>query len=402
MIQIKNKSDCCGCSACYSICPRNAISFEEDNEGFDYPNVITDICVNCNLCEKVCPIKQETIDCQRKYTIAIQNNDESIRQISSAGGFAGALFRQWFDSNSIVYAVGYDENNIPKFFRLSSMEDCLINRVFASKYVSCVVGDTYSNVKKDLSNGINVCFVGLPCQVAGLFSFLNKKYDNLFLVDLTCYGVPSRKLYREYLSFLTARYHKRIVDVRFRDKSFGYSAPTMCVEFEGGIIKSQNSNVKSFLRTFFSHLSIRPSCFNCHFKQIDRCSDLTIGDIKNIGKFNPSFDDNLGTTLVYVHSIKGETILKSLQSQLKICDIDIANVVSNKNNKMISNPEMNPHREMFFSEINSLDYKKLINKYCPASFEERIINVVKTLFLLLGLQKSRFFKAFKESLKKYH
>lgn len=401
MIEIKNKVECCGCSACYSICPQKAIKIVEDEEGFDYPMINYDLCIHCNLCDRVCPIKQESIKCQSKYTIAIQNKDEQIRKVSSAGGFVGALLNHWFEGNNIGYAVGYDEKNIPKFYRLTSIEECLKYRIFSSKYVTCKIGDIFSDIKKDLYEGKKVCFIGLPCQVAGLYSFLHQKYQNLFLVDLVCYGVPSRKLYRNYLKYLQEKYKNRIVDVRFRDKIFGYSAPTMCIEFEGGFIRSQNSDVKSFLRTFFSHLSIRPSCYNCHFKQIDRCSDLTIGDVKNIRQYYQSFDDNLGTTLVYIHSIEGENILNSLKKHMRICNVDINRVINIKNNKMTTSPKMNSKREAFFSEIDILSYNQLIDKYCPADKEEKITNVVKSVFLFLGLHKSKLFKILKETIGKH-
>ena len=52
MLDIKIKSDCCGCSACIQICPKQCISMNEDNEGFLYPEIEKDICINCGLCEK--------------------------------------------------------------------------------------------------------------------------------------------------------------------------------------------------------------------------------------------------------------------------------------------------------------------------------------------------------------
>lgn len=400
MIKIQDKTQCCGCTACYNICPKHAIIMQEDREGFDYPIVHNDLCIHCDLCEQICPLKSDSAECEKKYAVAIQNTDESIRKISSAGGFAGAVLKKWFEKGNVAYAVGLDDKNLPRFFRLENIKDCVAHRIFASKYVSCAVDDTFAKIKEDLCNETKVCFIGLPCQVAGLNNFLRGNRKNLFLIDLTCYGVPSRKLYREYLSFIEQKYRKPIKDVRFRDKTFGYSAPTMCIELADGKIKSQNSNVKSYLRAFFSHLSIRPSCFKCHFKKIDRCSDFTIGDIKDIGKHHPAFDDNLGTTCVYVHSISAELLLDELRDDTRICDLNLDQITRSKSNKMIYSATQNVQRDSFFAEIDTLSYAQLVKKYCPPKFEEKLANIIKQTFLLLGLHKSKLLKRMKEWRKK--
>lgn len=53
------KEECCGCSACYAICPQKAITMMEDEEGFEYPHIDAKKCVKCYMCLKVCPFKTE-------------------------------------------------------------------------------------------------------------------------------------------------------------------------------------------------------------------------------------------------------------------------------------------------------------------------------------------------------
>lgn len=236
----------------------------------------------------------------------------------------------------------------------------------------------------------------MPCQSAGLKSFLRKPYDNLLLIDLVCYGVPSRKLYRKYLEYLTDKYHSGIVDVRFRDKTFGYAAPSMCIELADGRIKSQNNDVKSFLRTFFAHLSMRPSCHNCSFKGLKRNTDLTVGDIKNIGAFRPEMDDDRGTTLVYVHSEKGRKILEELQGSIKCGEVPIGNALNAKSEKVTQSAAAHPMRADFFREIDTLPYPELIHKYCPAPPKDVIASIVKQLLLTLGLNKTGIMKIIKK------
>lgn len=395
MISINSKKECTGCSACVNICPKRCISINEDAEGFDYPLVDTNICVNCHLCEKVCPIKKKPVYQHEDYTVCIQNKDETVREMSSAGGVIGAVYKATFAMQGVVFGVGFDSKNKVQFMSAENMEECFERKLFASKYVPAELDDVFVKVKQELSSGRLVCFAGLPCHVAGLKAYLNKSPENLWLIDLTCYGVPSRKLYREYIDFLESKYKHRIIDVRFRDKSFGYAAPTMCVELENGKIKSQNCAVKSYLRCFFSDIASRPSCYECPYKTVGRVSDLTIGDMRSIHKFLPDMDDDLGTTVVYVHSEKGEKIIDAIRDGIRISEIPMDGVLKTSGKKMISCPKMNPHRSAFFSDLNTMTYEKLIKKYCPPNASEHMANIMKGLLRVTGLNKSGLLKTIK-------
>lgn len=395
MIEIHKKEECAGCSACASICPKKCIKIVEDAEGFDYPKIDLEKCVNCHLCEIICPIKNNQDFPSKTYTLCVQNKNEIIRSCSSAGGVIGAIYQAVFAQNGIVYGVGYDKENIARFMDAESLDDCFKKKLFASKYVSAELDGIFLKVKEEVEIGRLVCFVGLPCQVAGLCSMLNKGYDNLWVIDLTCYGVPSRKLYRKYIEYLEAKYNEKITDVRFRDKMFGYAAPTMTIEFASGKIKSQNCDVKSYLRCFFKDISSRPSCYKCHFKTVDRVSDLTVGDMRSIHKFVEIMDDDLGTTVLYVHNKKGQKIVNSINKYVVTAKILIEDVLSTSGKKMISCPQVNPRREEFFSEIDNLPYIKLTDKYCPPDLSEYLSNVIKSLLKVTGLYKTGVLKALK-------
>lgn len=395
MIEIKEKGKCTGCSACASICPRQCIKMDEDLEGFDYPLVDSKSCINCHMCEKVCPVEKMPESRYDHYTVCIQNKDENVRCKSSAGGLIGAVYKAVFERNGIVFGVGFDTYNIARFMTAENMEECFEHKLFASKYVPAELDGVFINVKKELSSGRLVCFAGLPCQVAGLKSYLNKRPENLWLIDLTCYGVPSRKLYREYLEFLESKYEHKIKDVRFRDKTFGYAAPTMCVELENGKVKSQNCAVKSYLRCFFSDIASRPSCYECPYKTLDRASDFTIGDMRSIHKFIPEMDDNLGTTVVYVHSEEGERIIAAIRDDIKISEIPIEGVLKTSGKKMVSCPKTNSKRDSFFSDMSILPYEKLIKKYCPPDVSEHMANITKGFLQVTGLNKTGILKTIK-------
>lgn len=56
-ILYENKKECCGCSACYAICPKQAIVMATDEEGFEYPFINSEYCIRCYQCVRVCPVK---------------------------------------------------------------------------------------------------------------------------------------------------------------------------------------------------------------------------------------------------------------------------------------------------------------------------------------------------------
>lgn len=394
MINKTDKSSCTGCTACASICPKKCIVMVEDEEGFDYPKVDTEKCIDCSLCEKVCVVGKRIISPDSTYTIAFQNKNENIRENSSAGGAVGAIFAEVFNAGGVAYGAGYDKDNIVRHMRVTSMLECKRNKIFASKYVTSDLGETFAMAKNDLATKPFVCFVGLPCQIAGLKSYLKIEYPNLITIDLTCYGVPSRRLYREYISHLEDHYSAKVVDVRFRDKSFGYSAPTMFVEFSDGKSRSQNRHIKSYLRAFFSNISMRPSCYKCSFKGVNRISDFTIGDCKNIKAFVPSMDDDKGTTVMYVHTEKAKQLLNRINDVI-ISEVPIDEVLKTCGRKMSESATENPVRENFFADINSLSYEKLIRKYCPASLNEIVSSFIKEILLITGLNRTSILRKLK-------
>lgn len=387
---------CTGCGACQVACPTKCISMAEEYGGFRYPRINKNICIECGKCEKICPVINFKIDkAENTRVIGVQNKNEKIRAISTAGGFVGLVCDDIFNKSGVVYASGFKNNNEVCFGRFTSMAECLKKRVFGSKYVASELGETYNSIRNDLENGLVVCFVGLPCQVSGLKHYLDKDYSKLLLIDLTCYGAPSPKLYKEFIDYCEKKYNDSISNVNFRDKSFGYSAPSMSIRFASGKVRGQNSVIKSYLRTYFSDLSCRTSCYNCSFKTISRECDITVGDCKAIGKYNKNLDDDKGTTLVYIHSFKGEQLIDNIKANMNFTELPLNDVVKTCGVKMISSMRDNPMRYDFFADMNNMDYIELINKYCPPSLEEKMINIFKQFLLWTGLNKTGIMKKLK-------
>ena len=228
MIKIKAKEDCCGCYACYNICPKECITMESDNEGFWYPKIDKDKCINCNLCEKVCPIiNKPNSSLYEKKSYAVFNKNEKIRLESSSGGIFSLLAEYVINNHGNVYGAVFDEDFNVKHVKINILQD--INLLRGSKYVQSRINDIFKSIKFDLKNNKIVLFTGTPCQIAGLQSFLQKKYDNLILMDIVCHGVPSPLVWQQYINELKQNYKQNIKSIYFRDKSTGWK--TYSVKF---------------------------------------------------------------------------------------------------------------------------------------------------------------------------
>ena len=203
MIEIKEKAFCCGCNACVQRCPKQCISMHEDEEGFLYPRVDKTICIECGLCEKVCPVINQNEPRKPLKVYAAYNKDEKIRRESSSGGVFTAIAEQVIDEGGIVFGACFDENWEVKHDYTETKEGLKAFR--GSKYVQSRIKDNYQKAEHYLKEGRKVLFSGTPCQIAGLKKYLCKEYENLLTVDFICHGVPSPKVWRMYLNETIAR-----------------------------------------------------------------------------------------------------------------------------------------------------------------------------------------------------
>lgn len=356
------KNNCSGCTACRSICPKNAIKMEVDVEGFSYPKINQDMCINCGLCVSVCAfkegyrIKENMIE---PDVYAVKHKSDSVRMSSTSGGMFTAISDYVLDKGGVVYGAAFD-NEFNVIHLKASSKDTR-DKFKGSKYVQSDLRDTFLNIKCDLMNGKFVMFSGTPCQTAGLSSFLNNMdTSKLYLCDIVCHGTPSPLIWREYFNFIIRKFNRRIEKFWFRYKADGWRGSNIGVLFKDGSSISNTPLLQLYNRIFYSSLVTRPSCHECKFANMTRPSDITIGDFWGIEKCIPNFEDNMGISLVLVNSLKGQHIFDSIKETIYY-------IKSNSNDCMQKNlkepSEINPMREAFWKDYQNGGFTKVVSKY---------------------------------------
>ena len=354
MIKILDKTKCCGCEACIQVCPKHCISFDEDEYGFYYPHTDVDVCIKCGLCKKSCPVTNLRAEVLSVRKVASKNRNEDQRSISSSGGVFVLLAEAVVRRNGIVFGARFD----PEWNVRHSSADTLegIIPFLGSKYVQSRIGDSYKEAKLFLDSGREVLFSGTSCQIAGLKSYLAKEYANLLTVEVMCHGVPSPRIWREYLTYIRrpegASAGKNTVlsslndapsieGISFRDKQNGWGKYGFVVRYSADQREAEKfglSSVKAnkkitvisephreniYMQAFLSNAILRPICFSCPFKSGKSGADISLGDFWTVNHYLPDINDDRGISLVYLLSDKGSKAYR---------DLDVANYDLDKNN----------------------------------------------------------------------
>lgn len=374
MIKLNDKSDCCGCSACYSICSHHAIKFEEDQEGFFYPVFNQNLCVDCGLCEKVCPVihyKTESKNGNPIIYSAINNNVEQYMQ-SSSGGLFILLCEYIISKGGIVCGAIYDKNFVVKHSFAKTLDEC---RAFqGSKYVQSDIRGIYSKIKTILKDNVPVLFSGTPCQVAGLKLYLRKNYDNLYTVDLICHGVPSPLMFKDYLNFVRGKNEILHINMKSKSKKKG---TTIRFDFLNGKYVRQTIKTDLWNKLYFGGFIVRPSCHNCQFTHFNRVGDITIGDSWGINKYYPNFHADKMTSLLFVNTHKGRFLYDRISNQID--KIEITKEESRQ--PQLQYPtKKSLERETFWKDYIKYGFNYVIKKYLKFNRYEMFKNQLK-LFL---------------------
>lgn len=341
-IKLLDSDKCTGCAACASICPTHSITMKEDTEGFLQPRIDKKTCIGCHKCQKTCPIlnKEPESSGETKAFAAI-NKDDAIRAKSSSGGVFYALAKWTIERQGVVFGARFDDHWEVMHDYAETLKD--IEPFMGSKYIQSRIGETYKLAKSFLENGRWVLFSGTPCQLGGLRAFLGEEYERLIQVDLICYGVPSPKVWREYLKCYSKK-NGKIVGVTFRDKHDGWNHYKCVVSTDKNIVESEKN---LFIKGFFKDIYLRNSCYNCRFRSVNRNTDITIADYWGVEKHYPKMFDNKGTSIVFSHSGVGDRVLSEIIEDLCLAPQSIENAIEFNPCINRKNPN-NDKRKRFF------------------------------------------------------
>lgn len=375
MINIKNNEECCGCSACAQKCPKHCITMKEDNEGFLYPNINIDLCIDCKLCEKVCPFITPNHERIPKSIYLSYNPDNNIRSQSSSGGIFSILAENTLKRDGVVFGAKFNNDWEVEHCYIESIDDLSLLR--GSKYVQSKINDNYIKAELFLKEGREVLFSGTPCQVSGLKKYLKKEYDNLITVDFICHGVPSPKVWRLYLDKITKGNKSIINSIDFRNKTNGWKNFSFKLnKSKEEVIEHHRDNI--YMKGFLSNLYLRPSCHNCQSKKFKSGSDFTIADYWGVQKYYPQYDDDKGCSIIFCNTDKAKLIYTFPQNK------EISLEQATENNSCVFNSVM-PHkrRNFFFKYINKKDIIIIIDKSLKISYYEKIFNKLKRMYKIL-------------------
>ena len=329
-----------------NICPKSAIKMQADEYGFIYPVIQQDLCVQCGACMTVCGYqnKPKTEEPKKVYAAASKNS-VLLRKSASGGAFA-VIAEAVLKNEGIVYGAALPmENGIlePKHIRVDSLDKLILLQ--GSKYVQSEIGDTYSQAKRDLIQGKVVLFSGTPCQIAGLKKYLKKEYNNLITIDIICHGVPSKRLFQDFIEFHGKKLGGKITEFYFRDKTKGQGMITRSVyvgEGHGFKEKVLMGGCTAYIHFFSKSYTYRENCYSCPFASEERVGDLTVGDFWGFHEEYPSYDvkqglsNGKGISCLLVNTDKGNNALEQCEDQFVLMTSDFEKVA--KHNDQLYSP----------------------------------------------------------------
>lgn len=384
-----HKLECCGCTACVSSCPRKCIEIIKDELGLEYPVVNDDSCIECGICSRVCPFINVYEYAKPMNCYAAMNNDDIVRLNSSSGGVFYAIASKIISEGGIVFGVVFDESLNVKHVWSETIDGIL--PMMGSKYLQSRIEDSYQNVKIFLERGRIVLFTGTPCQVAGLNHYLGKAYDKLHTIEVICHGVPSPAVWQSYMTETFVRPKggrvkntvlpsplmantSASVDVKFRDKRFGWKKYGFAILPLASFRGEENSVLPSYrpifyepfyqnayMKVFLKNWSLRPSCYNCKAKSGASHADITIGDYWGVDRSNNIKDDDGGISCVICRSEKGYELMKMTES---------LNVIPTEYEIVLQG---NPSLEKSVSETKSSTY--FHKKFHKKGFYKTIVSI---------------------------
>lgn len=356
---IKN-GRCTGCGACRNTCNKNAISMVLNNDGFYQPSIDTSKCVNCGLCDSVCPVVNPNYSNNTSPLCYALMASDSIRAVSSSGGAFQLLCEYILKKNGVICGVAYTKNFMrTEHIFIDSAQK--LNKLRGSKYIMSDTGETYKTIKEYLLQQKYVLFSGTPCQVAGLNNYLKKLSSSPYLltVDLICHGIPSVKAFETYIRDLHGK--KSITHLGFKDKEYGWHA-SMTIGFEGeNSVYNMPCETDPYFKSYLNGVNKNKACGDCPFAKLPRQGDVTIGDYWGINKYDPKLNDTKGTSVVLINNDKAKELIPFLKKEARVFVETPLQAAIQGNSNLVQSPKNHISRNQFFKNLGGLRYQNLVN-----------------------------------------
>lgn len=391
MITVTDKIKCCGCGACFNICPKNCISMKRDEEGFAYPKVDKNLCINCGLCEKVCPIINNNPGNEVKTVYGARHKSAEIKGLSSSGGMFTLLAEYVLMRGGVVFGAGFDGSWRVRHTYAENETD--LDNLRRSKYVQSDMGVCFKTAKDFLQAGRQVLFTGTPCQTAGLKNYLGNDYPNLLTADIICHGVPSPGVWERFLNETAPLRDIKAID--FRHKRFGWDASYLNISLkDGGSLPSPgglfkyckgflNRSKGRFFRLIYrlpftiSNLYERPSCHACAFKGKRKYADFTMADLWGVKEIMPEMYDDKGVSLLMINSPKAQAVFNDLAENLLYKGISLE-AIAKYNPYFLRSTSSSPYRKEFFKSFRTGEsFYKIMSRCKKRGVKGFLLNLLR-------------------------
>ncbi|MFQ7001826.1 MAG: Coenzyme F420 hydrogenase/dehydrogenase, beta subunit C-terminal domain [Clostridium sp.] len=369
---------CTGCRACESICPKNSIKFIENEEGFLVPSVDENTCINCGICYNKCP-QLNDVKIESSYKLcntevyASKVKDKSILLESSSGGIFTAIAIKVLENDGVVFGCAFDKNFYARHIGIKQIDELI--KLRGSKYVQSDTMKTFLEVKEYLKKNITVLYVGTPCEIAGLRAFLNNKYNNLITIDLICHGVPSPKLFAEYIKNFEFKNNEKLKKYDFRYKGkIGFGKCNRIITDKK--IRTFVYQCDYYYKSFNDEVNYRECCYECKYTNTNRIGDITLGDYWGYELLHPEVDSSMGISVVLINSIKGKNIFDGIKNTSLITYNSTLEEATCKQYSLKKSAKRPKSRDGFYKDLNIIGYEKTMKKYI------KIKNIVINSILL--------------------
>jgi len=389
MVDKLEKNKCTGCKSCGDICPKKAISFESDENGFWHPKIDKEKCIECGLCEKVCPSisGEKNTNVTQPKVYACWNNDKKIRENSTSGGIFWALGECVINRGGIVVGATYtnDCKNVIHSIAKTKKE---LEKMMGSKYLQSDTKKIYSSVKNLLKENKLVLFSGTPCQISALNLFLGKEYENLITVDFICRGINSPLAYQKHIEELENKYSSKLKSIQFKNKIKGWRSLGTLYKFENGKTILLDRDHSLWMRGYVEGgLFLRSSCYSCKFKGFPRVADISFGDFWGQNKTKEPTDLKLGISAVLINSQKGHVLFENIKNILTVYESSVEELL--KGNICITDSvKENPARTKFFKLLKQKSFSYSVKHAMKEKFARKLKRRAKIIYISLFKKRS--------------